>query len=96
MKSTAAKGNDDVTKNTEQVLMRTTRSGDPAVRITKPDGSVIDISTKRVKEYIPNTHPNAPPGTLNKVKFPDAQPNSKGYKRDPTLEELEILKRNSK
>ncbi|CAK0773639.1 TcdB_toxin_midN domain-containing protein [Gammaproteobacteria bacterium] len=70
---------------------RTTRSGENAVRITKPDGSVIDISPKRVKEYVPNTHLNAPPGTLDKVKFPNAQPGSKGYKRDPTPEELKIL-----
>lgn len=81
-----------VAKGAEQTVVRTTRSGDKAVRITKPDGSVTDISPNRVKEYVPNTHPNAPPGTLDKVKFPNAQPGSKGYKRDPTLEELEILR----
>jgi hypothetical protein len=45
-----------------------------------------------VKEYVPNTHPNAPPGTLDRVRFPNAQPGSKGLKRDPTAEELEILR----
>ena len=83
----------NVAKNAEQTVVRTTRSGETAARITKSDGSVADISATRVKEYVPNTHPNAPPGTLNKVKFPNAQPGSKGYKRDPTLEELERLRR---
>lgn len=79
-------------KNAEQKVVRTTRSGDKAVRITRPDGSVIDISSKRVKEYVPNKHPKAPPGTLDKVKFENAQPGSKGYKRDPTPKELDMLR----
>jgi uncharacterized protein RhaS with RHS repeats len=52
-------------KVAETVVVRTTQAGDKAVRITKPDGSVIDISPARVKEYVPNKHPNAPPGTLD-------------------------------
>lgn len=76
-----------------QAAVRMTRSGEQAVRITRPDGSVIDISPARVKEYVPSTHPNAPEGTLDRVKFPDALPGSKGYKRAPTPEEIEILRR---
>jgi len=75
-----------------QTAVRTTRSGEKAVRITRTDGSVIDISPQRVKEYVPNTHPNAPPGTLDRVRFPDAQPGSKGLKRDPTPAEMEMLR----
>jgi hypothetical protein len=78
-------------KSATQVV-RTTRTGERAVRITRADGSVVDISPQRVKEYVPNTHPNAPPGTLDRVRFPDAQPGSKGLKRDPTADELEILR----
>jgi hypothetical protein len=52
---------------------------------------VIDISPTRVKEFVPNTHPKAPPGTLDKVKFDNALPGSKGYKRPPTAEELRSL-----
>jgi hypothetical protein len=76
----------------KQCVVRTTRSGDQAVRITRADGSVIDISPARVKEYVPNMHPNAPEGALNQVKFPDALSGSKGYKRAPTLEELNYLR----
>jgi hypothetical protein len=74
------------------LVVRTTRSGEMAVRITRADGSVVDISPQRVKEYVPNTNPNAPPGSLNRVRFPDAQPGSKGLKRDPTSDELETLR----
>ncbi len=69
-------------------ILRTTRAGEKGVRITRPDGSIIDITPKRVKEYVPNTNPNAPPGTMDRVKFPDALPGSKGYKRAPTSQEL--------
>ena len=80
----------------ESTVVRTnTRSGVKSVEITRQDGSVIDISTKRVKEFVPNTHPDAPVGTLNRVKFPNAQPGSKGFKRDPTSKELDTL-RNAK
>ena len=79
-------------KAAETVAVRTTQAGDRAARITKSDGSVVDISPARVKEYVPNTHPNAPAGTLDKVKFENSLPGSKGYKRAPTAEELKILK----
>jgi hypothetical protein len=75
----------------EAIAIRKTRSGDKAIRITRPDGSVIDISPKRVKEYIPNKHPKAPPGALQKVKFDNYIPGSKGYKRAPTKDELKRL-----
>ena len=92
---TVAKGASIVAKEAkvaETVAVRTTQAGDKAARITKSDGSVIDISPARVKEYVPNTHPNAPAGTLDKVKFENSLPGSKGFKREPTAAELSILK----
>lgn len=74
------------------VKPRITRSGEQAVRITRPDGSVIDISPTRVKEFVPNNHPKAPQGALNKVKFDNALPGTKGFKRPPTPAELEVLR----
>lgn len=79
------------TKNVEQTVVRTTRGGDKAVRITKSNGSVIDISPKRVKEFVPNNHPKAPSGAMSRVKFDNAIPKSKGFKRLPTKKELNIL-----
>lgn len=73
------------------VATRGTRSGGTGARVTRPDGSVLDITSSRVKEFLPNTHPKAPPGTLQKVKFPNAQPGTKGFKRDPTPQELDFL-----
>lgn len=76
----------------DQTVTRTTRSKKPGIRITKSDGRVIDITEQRVKEFVPVTYPGAPPGTLDKVKFSDALPRSKGYKRAPTAEELKLLR----
>jgi len=73
------------------VATRTTRSGGQGVSLTRADGSVIDITAKRVKEFVPNKHPNAPPGALQRVKFPNAQPGTKGLKRDPTPDELRLI-----
>jgi hypothetical protein len=73
------------------IVTRMTRGGGQGVRLTRPDGSVLDITAKRVKEFVPNTHPNAPAGALQRVKFPDAQPGTKGFKRDPTADELRLL-----
>ncbi len=78
-------------KSAGNTLVRTTRAGDKAIRTTRPDGSVIDISPKRVKEFVPNTNPKAPPGALNRVKFDNAMPGSKGFKRPPTQQELDTL-----
>ena len=79
-------------KPAETTAIRTTRSGEKAVEITKADGSRKDISASRVKEWVPNTNPKAPPGAQQKVKFENAQPGSKGYKRDPTAAELKKLR----
>jgi hypothetical protein len=73
------------------IVTRTTRGGGQGVKLTRPDGSVLDITAKRVKEFVPNTHPNAPAGALQRVKFPNAQPGTKGFKRDPTADELRLL-----
>ena len=70
------------------VVTRTTRGGDPGVRITRPDGSVIDITPDRVKEFVPE--PRARSG-IRPVKFDESLPGSKGKKRLPTKEELELL-----
>jgi hypothetical protein len=75
-----------------QVTTRTTRAGETATRVEFPDRTVLDVSPSRVKEFVPNTHPKAPPGTLQKVPFNNAQPGSKGFKRDPTPADLEWLK----
>jgi hypothetical protein len=82
-------------KTGSRVAVRTTRSGEIAIRQTRSNGSVIDISPQRVKEFVPNMNPNAPPGTMQRVKFENGLPGSKGYKRAPTPSELEIL-RNAK
>ncbi len=74
-----------------ETVVRTNRAGEKAVRITRADGSVIDISPQRVKEFVPSTHPKAPPGTLAKIKFNNSLPGSKGCKRLPTAEELKLL-----
>jgi hypothetical protein len=74
-----------------ETVGRTNRAGEKAVRITRADGSVIDISPQRVKEFVPSTHPKAPPGTLAKIKFNNSGAGSKGYKRLPTAEELKLL-----
>ncbi len=55
------------------------------------DGSKIDVNAARVKEWIPNPHPSAPAGTLQKIKFDKFLPGSKGYKRTPTEGEINFL-----
>jgi hypothetical protein len=77
-----------------EIAIRTTRGVGKGIRVTRPDGSIIDITEKRVKEYVINTDPRAPLGTLDKVKFPSSiptLPGSKSYKRLPTSEELKVL-----
>ena len=70
---------------------RTTRDGGKAARVTHEDGSVTDISPSRVKEYQRNTNPRAPSGAMDRVKFGNAIPGSKGYKRAPNSEEINFL-----
>jgi len=79
-------------KTVEKATPRMGRDG-KAVEIIFKDGSKIDINKARVKKWIPNTHPKAPAGTLQKVKFNNSLPGSKGYKRLPTQQELNILNR---
>lgn len=52
----------------------------------------MDVSPRRVKEWVPNSDPRAPPGTEQKVRFDDALPGTKGAKRPPTAEDLEFLR----
>ena len=73
------------------VETRLTRSGDNAVRITKPDGSWKDISPNRVKEAVPNLHPKAPPDAMERLKYDSPLPGTKGLKRTPTADELNLL-----
>lgn len=40
---------------------------------------------------VPNNHPNAPADATNRVKFDNAIPGTKGYKRLPTRKELRRL-----
>jgi RHS repeat-associated protein len=63
-----------------------------SVELNYPDGRRVDINADRVKEWGTATDPRAPAGTMQKVPFENAQPGSKGFKRDPTPAELEILK----
>lgn len=73
------------------VVTRTTREGERGAKITRPDGSIVDIKPNRVKEFTPVNHPKAPPGVMQRVKFEDSLPGSKGYKRAPTADELKYL-----
>jgi len=68
-----------------------TKSGAPRIKQEFPDGRKTDITDDRVKEFVPNAHPKAPPGKMNRVKFDNAQPGSKGFKRDPTPDEIKML-----
>ena len=77
-------------KEATEITPRMGRDG-KAIEVKFEDGSVIDINKARVKEWEPNKHPKAPPGTLQKKKFPDFLPGSKGYKRRPTNDEMEFL-----
>ena len=77
-------------KTVQHTVVRIGRNG-RAVKIIFKDGSKIDINAARVKKWVPNNHPKAPAGALQKVKFENSLPGSKGYKRLPTREELNIL-----
>ncbi|MCD4652497.1 hypothetical protein K8T06_01015, partial [bacterium] len=88
-----SKGSSKNTSATQEptIKTRTTRAGDKAIKVTFPDGKTKDISSKRVKEMKPNTHPKAPSGAMQKVKFKNPIPGSKGYKRLPTTDEMKLL-----
>ncbi|EWH05756.1 hypothetical protein AT00_13555 [Pseudoalteromonas lipolytica SCSIO 04301] len=71
-----------------------TKDGKPRIKITKGDGSEIDITEDRVKRKDPA--PNNPNGKGNDRKWNNPQPGSKGKKRDPLpkeREKIEELKR---
>jgi hypothetical protein len=93
-KPAARAGHNGVHGPAQQIFRETrgTRDDGRGTAVKYPDGSSKDITSGRVKESVPNRDPRAPPGTSNNVKFTDAQPGSKGLKRDPTPEELEMLK----
>ncbi|MCW5959719.1 MAG: hypothetical protein KIS76_06105 [Pyrinomonadaceae bacterium] len=74
-----------------KITTRTGRKGENAVEIIFSNGNKKDISPFRTKEWVPNNHPNAPSGTMQKVRFKDSIPGSKDYKRQPTAEEIEFL-----
>lgn len=85
-----ATGFGDEVKSISKAISKT-KDGAPRIKQTFSDGSTLDITDDRVKGYTPNTHPSAPEGTMQKVEFENAQPGSKGYKRDPTPEERQML-----
>ena len=80
-------------KGGSNILSTTIRVGKNgnAVEVLFKNGGKMDINAVRVKEWVPNLHPNAPAGTLNKVKFDNFLPGSKGFKRTPTLGEIDFL-----
>lgn len=61
------------------------------VEVTAPDGSYLEISGARVKAGVPNTHPRAPAGTIQKVHWPNPFPTDPA-KRLPTTGELDFLR----
>ncbi len=62
-----------------------------SLELNYPDGRRVDINADRVKQWVPATDPRAPAGTMQKVTFENAQTGSKGFKRYPTPEELEMF-----
>ncbi len=71
-------------KGAASVTSRTTRAGERAIRVISVGGRVKDISPTRVKESTRVTDPRAPAGSMRRTRFDNAQPGSKGFKRDPT------------
>ena len=72
------------------ITKRVGRDGD-AIEVLFKNGKKMDINPVRIKEWVPNLHPKAPLGTLQKVEFPNFLPNSKGFKRIPSKEELDFF-----
>jgi RHS repeat-associated protein len=87
------KGAFSFAKGGKSVLTASERIGKngKAVEVIFKDGSKMDVNAARVKEWIPNLNPNAPAGTLQKVKFDNFIPGSKGYKRFPTKSDINFL-----
>ena len=82
-----------------KVRTRKTRAGNKGMRETRSDGSVIDITDDRVKEFLPE--PRNPNTGLRPKKFDNDNlpkgseivPGSKGKKRTPTKKELRKLRK---
>ena len=85
-----ATGFGDEAKAVSSVISKT-KNGDQRITQTFSDGITLDITDKRVKGHTPNTRPSAPEGTMQKVEFENTQPDTKGYKRDSTPEEKQML-----
>jgi hypothetical protein len=71
-----------VGKEVSNTATRMGRDGG-AVEVSFKDGSKLDINAARVKEWVPNPHPNAPAGTLQKVKFDNFLPGFKRLQTNP-------------
>jgi hypothetical protein len=79
-------------RSAARVTPRITRDGTRAVEMQFRNRSIKDVSLKRVKEFVPNNHPKAPPGQMQRMRFNDALDGSKGYKRAPTAAEARITR----
>lgn len=86
----AAKQGSNYLDDAATITRRVGRDGN-AVEVILKNGNKIDINAARVKEWVPNLHPNAPAETLQKVKFENFLPGSKGYKRLPTKQYIDFL-----
>jgi hypothetical protein len=78
-------------ENILSTIPRTSTKYGNSVEVLFKNGNKMDINLTRVKEWIPQLHPNAPIGTFQKVKFENFIINSKGYKRLPTSEEIDFF-----
>lgn len=82
----AAKGGSELFG--KEIIVATTRMGRDgiAVEIIFKDGSKMDINATRIKQWIPQTNPNASFGTLDRIRFNDLR-EARGFKRPPTQRE---------
>jgi hypothetical protein len=67
------------------VLARNERGGRGAARVIRLSAAPVQCASRPVQP------PPYPAGALNKVKFPNALPGTKGLKRPPTADELRLL-----
>ena len=70
---------------------RTQAQSGVGVRVVGPDGSYLDISGQRVKAGVPNMHPRAPAGAIQKVNWSNPFPTDPA-KRLPTAGEIDFLR----
>ena len=76
---------------TETNTIRSGANASTQLKVTEANGNTKDITRNRVKAKTPNNHPSAPAGTMNRVKFDNSQPGTKGFKRDPTPSEIQMI-----